>query len=174
MVLAIVVFYFLIEEVTGALNIFYKGTAVVLTICMGFTIVFLEYERKDLSFVGYLIFISIFLLWRKKAQENINFTFYLDKWFKLLFKDRIVFINVIGNFILFIPLAFYINNRFSLLMIIAMILLYEGLQFLTKRGVFDIVDIVLNISGAFAGKGAQFLMVRIQKQKLKKGGSSVS
>jgi len=93
----------------------------------------------------------IFLIFRQKSNDNVNFNFYLVEWLKLIRTNEIVFINIIGNFVLFIPLIFYLNKKFAILKIIILILLLELLQLITKRGVFDIVDIILNLFGVFIG-----------------------
>lgn len=81
---------------------------------------------------------------------------YIRKWINILFTNKIVFINVIGNIILFIPLG-YIARLIKSKMIIKIICLIsfivslELLQYITKRGVFDFIDIILNISGSLIG-----------------------
>ena len=57
-----------------------------------------------------------------------------------------IFINVIGNLILYIPLYILMNNNkvFSLLILI---IILELLQYILELGVFDIIDILLNFIG---------------------------
>ena len=74
----------------------------------------------------------------------------------LLFKNKIVFINIIGNIILFIPMGIImksLNVRLIefLILILFIIFLIELTQYISKRGVFDISDIILNYIGCILG-----------------------
>ena len=85
---------------------------------------------------------------------NISDYHYFSEWLKIIFSNKTVFINIIGNFILYMPYPMCIyKNKHSFLkyfvIIFGTIIVFEILQFVTKKGVFDIVDIVLNMSGAF-------------------------
>ena len=89
-------------------------------------------------------------------ENSISTKFYLKEWIKLLFINRIVFINVIGNIILFIPLGYLLksflrNNILVFIIGILITLLLELIQFVTKLGVFDIIDIFLNALGIIIG-----------------------
>lgn len=135
----------IITNITKSLNIFYDYTNYILTILFVITI-FSFAQKKIVSLVAYLIFILVFLFYRHKLEVNISFDFYLFTWLKLLFKNKIVFINILGNLLLFAPLVFLIRKS-ELLIIITLIIGLELLQFITKRGVLDIVDITLNSFG---------------------------
>jgi glycopeptide antibiotics resistance protein len=138
-------FYFAITEITEALNIFYSNTNYLLTALFALTLLTVEYRR--ISLTCYLLFIASFLFYRRQVEVNTNFAFYLWEWLKLIRRNRIVFINIFGNLLLFAPLVFYLRGKRTLLYIIVLIVILELLQYLTKRGVFDIVDIFLNIIG---------------------------
>ena len=89
-------------------------------------------------------------------ENSISTKFYLKEWIKLLFINRIVFINVIGNIILFIPLGYLLksflrNNILVFIIGILITLLLELIQFVAKLGVFDIIDIFLNALGIIIG-----------------------
>ncbi|MCK9537055.1 MAG: VanZ family protein [Bacilli bacterium] len=155
--ISIITFYFLISEITDILNIFYRGTAIILTLLFAATVITFELNKNNISFVCYLVFVAVFLLFRHPPENNFNFEFYLWKWFKIIAYNRTAFINIIGNLILFMPMIFYINNRYNLLFVFGFILLFETIQFITWRGVFDVVDIVLNATGAVIGKSIQKL-----------------
>lgn len=160
--MATIVFYFLMTEITSILNNFYKHAALLLTVLFASTMITLEFGKKNISFYCYLIFVAVFLLFRYRSQSNINFEFYLWKWFKIIADNRIVFINIIGNLVLFVPMIFYVESRYNLLIVFGIILFFESIQFITKRGVFDIVDITLNTIGVIIGKSAQLLFFRRQ------------
>lgn len=67
--------------------------------------------------------------------------------------------NLIGNFILFLPMGIYLPfltkkiNKMNVLSIFMIILLsiIEVVQLVTRRGSFDIDDFILNILGALIG-----------------------
>lgn len=102
----------------------------------------------------YVIILLITLFYRKEQKEYlITDGFYIIKWLKLILINKIVFYNLIGNIILFIPLGFFNKNHSLKYLFIAfiIIILIEFLQYITKRGVFDIIDIVLNIIGVLIG-----------------------
>lgn len=106
---------------------------------------------------SYAIFICISLYFRKSLnEETISESFYLDKWIKIIFSNKIVFMNIVYNILIFIPLGMLFRQydmqiilKFILTFII--ILLLETIQYVTKRGVFDYIDIILNITGALIG-----------------------
>ncbi|NLD27017.1 MAG: VanZ family protein [Acholeplasmataceae bacterium] len=140
-------FYFAINEITNTLNIFYPYTKYILTILFALTLFTIEYRKASMT--CYLLFIVVFLFYRHQVEVNISFDFYLWEWLKLIRRNKIVFINIFGNLLLFAPLVFYLRG--SVLYIIIFIVSLELGQYFTKRGVFDIVDIFLNIVGVLFG-----------------------
>ena len=77
-----------------------------------------------------------------------------------------MFINLIGNILIFIPLGIflkYFKIRFisAFVIIIILVISIETLQYLTKRGNFDIMDIFLNIIGASIG----YMLIRNRGEK---------
>lgn len=95
----------------------------------------------------YYLFLTIILFARKRLEYKPSFKIYLIDWLKLAFKNKIIFINLFGNILLFIPLGYYKGIIKSILIVI----IIELLQLLFKRGVFDIVDIILNTIGIILG-----------------------
>ena len=98
--------------------------------------------------------INLFI--KVSIESSISTKFYLKEWIKLLFINRIVFINVIGNIILFMPLgyllkSFFKNNILVFIIGIVITLILELIQFITKLGVFDLIDIFLNALGIIIG-----------------------
>ena len=146
--IAIIFFFYTITEITEELNIFYPLTNWLLTILFGLALFSADYPR--ISLTCYLLFILSFLFYRNPVEDNFNFDFYLWDWLKLARKNRIVFINIFGNFC-YLLLAFLYSREIFLLIIIALVLVLELMQYITKRGVFDIVDIFLNIVGISLG-----------------------
>lgn len=69
--------------------------------------------------------------------------------------------NLVGNFILFLPMGMYLPfflkklNKPSIFLISmsALLLMIEILQLVTRRGSFDIDDFILNLLGTYIGFG---------------------
>jgi glycopeptide antibiotics resistance protein len=67
--------------------------------------------------------------------------------------------NLLGNFLLFMPMGVYLPFFFKkirtlldyVLYMIPVLTMVELVQLLTKRGSFDIDDLILNLSGAMIG-----------------------
>ncbi len=99
----------------------------------------------------------IILLFARHRPDGMIFSFdfsYLFDWLKIILKNKTVFINVFGNVIAFIPLGFigYKNNVFiTLFYSFCGIILIELIQGVTRLGVFDVVDIVINMFGVVLG-----------------------
>ena len=70
-------------------------------------------------------------------------------------KNKTIFINILGNFLLFMPLGYILVKitkmriLLNILLGIGIIIILEIIQFITKRGVLDIADILLNSLGLF-------------------------
>lgn len=152
---------------------------------MGKTIIKIEKQNLLCLIIIYSLLLILTLFFRKEYQEyQFVEDFYLQEWLQFLLKNKIVFVNIIGNMILFIPLGFILVNfskykSLSGLLGIAIIVILEWLQFLTKRGVLDIVDIFLNSLGLILGvlitKKGDFNLCMIkmkEKMKLKKKNKS--
>lgn len=107
--------------------------------------------------IVYSIVIFLMLFVRKKYDTfKYSFDFYLIDWIKRMFKSKAIFVGLMGNLILFIPLGFIlskINDKklWNILIGTGIIVVLEICQFVSKRGIFDIVDILLNISGLLLG-----------------------
>ena len=86
--------------------------------------------------------------------------------FNSLYDTRTVLLNLFGNVIALMPMAFFLpfifkkQNKFKvfLLTIFIIILLIELLQLITGSGSFDIDDIILNSSGAII----MYLIIKIK------------
>ncbi|MGB4180410.1 MAG: hypothetical protein WBK52_00460, partial [Bacilli bacterium] len=68
--IAIVLFYVLINEITGILNIFYPKVEILLTVLFAAMIIALDLNKTYLSFGCYLAFIAVFLLFRRRPENN--------------------------------------------------------------------------------------------------------
>lgn len=113
----------------------------------------------------YLLFLFLVLFNREKTHQSFfSDGTYIKKWMSLLFKNKTVFINVIGNIMIFIPMGilFKIYGQkivVSVVTMIVIIILIESMQYFTKRGVFDILDILLNLIGTTIG----YMIIRIKR-----------
>lgn len=109
------------------------------------------------SFFSYMIILFITLYVRKQSSENIiEDPNYIKDWIYILFSNYTVFINIVCNVILFIPLGIYISyiklvDIYKLIIVIIFISINEYIQFIFKRGVFDFIDICLNLIGTILG-----------------------
>ena len=115
----------------------------------------------------YVILLYLVLFNREKFDESIySDGTYIIKWIKLIFTNKFVFINLIGNILIFVPLGiflkyFKIQLISAFMIIIILVISIESLQYLTKRGIFDIIDIFLNIIGAIIG----YILIRNRGEK---------
>jgi glycopeptide antibiotics resistance protein len=113
-------------------------------------------RNTELLLVAYFAFVvGILFLRNPNLEYQYSFSWYLTNWSKHLFSNRIIFINVIGNILLFIPLGMMVRTLYpswwrypaSLAVIVAL----ESVQYITKLGVFDLTDMVLNYLGIIIG-----------------------
>lgn len=125
----------------------------------------------------YIVLLFLTLFCREKYNDfQYMEKFYLCEWLQNIFKNKTIFVNILGNTILFIPLGFILVSFFkrkslSILLGIAIIVMLEWLQFITKRGVLDIVDIFLNSFGLILGvlitKKGDINLCQKKKEKMK-------
>ena len=101
-----------------------------------------EYAAMQMNLVP---FETIALYVRAMIRDTINL--------------NIAIANLLGNFLLFMPMGIYLPLLFQkirslvdfLLYMIPVLSLVELVQLLTKRGSFDIDDLILNLAGAILG-----------------------
>lgn len=147
------------------------GISFVLYICVLIVILFFRPSRDafDLSFLEYIrysINIVPFRTIGTYVKAIFNGSMNLDIPLK----------NLGGNLILFLPMGVYIpflikkmnSIKLYFIFIISLIFFVEIIQLLTKRGSFDIDDLILNIIGAFIGFAiwkTKFIQKLIKKVK---------
>lgn len=110
------------------------------------------FTSSKIAFSGYLLGLFIILFYREQIDNNYTNSDYINLWIKNLFSNKIIFINVFGNVILYIPFVYYLNKfskniLFSIILVFNFIVIGEYVQYLLKIGVFDLVDIVINTLG---------------------------
>lgn len=95
-------------------------------------------------------------------NKNVNIipfktiTQYINSLFNNTLSRTTIFANLFGNFIMFIPMGFFIpyfikkaqKTTYFLCIVLTMLVSIELLQLLTTRGICDIDDIILNLSGS--------------------------
>lgn len=144
-------------------SIFLKTIIVILlTIILSYTLAEL-FEIKQvktnvvLVATAYCLFLIIILMCRKQTEEKIiSNPDYIKIWWKIIFTNKIVFLNLIGNLLLYFPFGIILKKKgtniiVSILLMIIVIVSMELLQYITKRGIFDYIDIILNLLGSLIG-----------------------
>lgn len=105
----------------------------------------------------YILFLYLCLFDRDVYKDRVySDGTYIKKWIKILFKNKVVFRNIIGNIIIFIPMGMLIKQIkgkqiYHFLLAISIIICIETLQYITQIGVFDIMDILFNMIGTAIG-----------------------
>ena len=112
--------------------------------------------RNGLSFINW--FSDEFIYFLKHSINLIPFKTIIEfaKEFNSMYSSRTILLNLFGNFIALMPMAFFLpllfkkQNKFKNFFItnILIVLGIEIIQLLTASGRFDIDDIILNVSGA--------------------------
>lgn len=105
-----------------------------------------------------------FSIWEYAAmQMNLvpfrTIALYIRAMMRDTINPDIAVANLLGNFLLFMPMGIYLPLFFKkicslldyLLCMIPVLSLVELVQLLTKRGSFDIDDLILNLAGAILG-----------------------
>ncbi len=111
------------------------------------------------------VFNNMSLIEYAKVQMNLIPFKTITEFITALMENRIntniVVENILGNLLMFLPmgiyLPIYLKNKISIKkFIIIMLILFIGVelvQLLTKRGAFDVDDLILNLAGSIIGYG---------------------
>ncbi len=114
------------------------------------------------------------VIWEGLYKANFEFfrtiKLYTRYW---SYKEINSFANLIGNILAFIPLSYMLPRvykpaqKFLICMFLSFLVVLgiELFQLLTSFGVFDVDDIILNMSGAFIGYLCYLFMKAIFKKK---------
>ena len=112
--------------------------------------------RNGLSFINW--FSDEFIYFLKHSINLIPFKTIIEfaKEFNSMYSSRTILLNLFGNFIALMPMAFFLpllfkkQNKFKNFLITNILIVFgiEIIQLLTASGRFDIDDIILNVSGA--------------------------
>ncbi|MBS2773164.1 VanZ family protein [Anoxybacillus rupiensis] len=118
-----------------------------------------NYRIQFVSFyIIYLVFLVSILFFKDGVyHRQYNFIPLSDLFKHQNVNNNIFIINIISNIFMFIPLGivallFIKNKLFNYLQVFLYTSLFiELIQFIFKRGIFDIDDIILNTIGGFIG-----------------------
>ncbi|ATA60250.1 Hypothetical protein GS458_1807 [Geobacillus stearothermophilus] len=118
-----------------------------------------NYRTQFVSFyIIYLVFLVSILFFKDGVyHRQYNFIPLLNLFKYQNVNNDIFIINIISNIFMFIPLGivallFIKNKLFNYLQVFLYTSLFiELIQFIFKRGIFDIDDIILNTIGGFIG-----------------------
>lgn len=156
------IYIIILKQIFNIIDVFYNINYYLLTIIYIILGINVYKENKTVNVVLYVVFLIIFLFFRK-SKTGFNFTFYLFDWISKIFKNKVIFINIIGNIILFIPFGIIMKNKIYYAFLI--VIFIEVFQVILNRGLFDIVDIVLNYIGIIIGFMGDSLWMIIKKNK---------
>ena len=159
-----VIYILFLKDILIFINVYYsfvRKILILIFVLSGYLIPFINKQILKIIYFSYLV---IFLYFRK-TKTGFNFEFYLPLWLNNIFTNKTIFINILGNIILFIPLGVITNKNIIYAFIIVIIV--ELSQVLLKRGIFDIVDILLNYIGISLGILGVYIWKKI-KTKMKK------
>lgn len=122
-----------------------------ITISTSLFIIGIIKNNDNLKIISYIIGLITILIIRNVTHREFRLDFYLFKWLKLIFTNQTVFINIFGNIFLYIPLYLLLLHNYKskqiLIIILVLIFIMELFQYIFAFGVFDINDIILNITG---------------------------
>lgn len=154
-------FFIVLKQIFDAIDAYYDFVYYFIIMLYLFLGISLYIKQYKLSIITYYLTLFAFLFLRK-TEPGINLNFYLFEWLKKVFTNKTIFLNIVGNIILFIPLGIINKN---ILKSIIIILLIETLQLTLKKGIFDVVDIILNTVGVLLGFLGEKLWMIIKKKK---------
>ena len=153
LVLGILFNYLLDYFEIRSLAVYLSGLGVIVCFCLA--------KKTIIKTISYLIFLIIVLLVRDNGGGLISNGDYLKKWLPILFTNKTVFLNVFGNFFLFFPFGYLISEHFkkteAIVIILMCVFFLETIQLLAHKGVFDSLDILLNVLGGILGIIMNFL-----------------
>lgn len=159
-----VLLFFILKDIFNTLEIYYSFTIYIvmcLYIILGIMILLNKKNGYILTYLG-IIWSFLFL---RTSEVDYNFDFYLFDWIKIMFENKYIFVNIVGNIIIFLPLGIMFKKQ--LLYALSITIIFECLQYVFNKGIFDIVDIILNLFGVFIGYLGVLLWDKI-KMKNKK------
>lgn len=154
--------------------LFFSSTAYLLVFNSILFLVYLNFFSSSSSHLMFVSFFVITLFGRDDIYErgfNLNIS-YLSTWVKYLLKNEIIFINFVGNVVLFYIyttyLLIYLDKYIVLLITLMSFFIVELLQYILNRGIFDLVDIIFYTIGMITSYITYYLLRRIIAWKKRK------
>lgn len=147
----IVVLVYILNRFIDKLEMFFYGNILLVKISLFLCIVSLFYFKKAFKYL-YIVFLGIVLFLRDKGINGYSRPLYFKEWIKIIFKNKVVFVNVIGNILMFIPLGYMLDGKMFTLKSLLLVAAIEVAQYLLKIGIFDYIDMGLNLMGLIIGK----------------------
>ena len=160
-----IIYIDIIDSIFKTINVYYNSVFYLLIVFYIFLGINLYLNNKKIYIIIYYLYLIVFLFFRD-TTSGINFDFYLFDWLEKIFKNKTIFLNIIGNILIFIPLG--IIHKKNIIYPFIFVIIIELLQVILKKGIFDIVDIVLNYIGVSIGLIGVTLWMTIKKKKMKK------
>ena len=132
--------------------------ALYVTLLVSLTLFDSMWGRNGLTFININWFSDEFIYFLKRSINLIPFKTIIEfaKEFNSMYSNRTVLLNLFGNFIALMPMAFFLpllfkkQNKFKTFFLTVFLIVFgiELTQLLTASGRFDIDDFILNVSGA--------------------------
>lgn len=103
----------------------------------------------------FLIFVLVFMKGDNRGINLKPFEFVREY---IINKKSLGFSNIVGNMLMFVPLGFFLGiiktkiNK-ALFQILVITFVIETMQFILNRGISDIDDVILNLTGGIIGLG---------------------
>ena len=166
------------NTIHGVLNFTWPMTIISLVIIVSFRICYIIKNREKivlykeliaLSFIIYILCLFQVVTFRDDTAWSGNNFIPFKEIFRYNFASRLFFKNVVGNLIMFLPYGFFISYYFksekpNLVIILTLVASFaiELVQMSIGR-VFDVDDIILNLTGGLLGFASYLLLQKIGK-----------
>lgn len=141
--------------ILGNIKVFFGKSFIyilALTILMAVLLINKKYFLLALCYFGALILIHLL----RNETSGVNYS--LERiiiWMPLMFTNKTVFVNVFGNIVIYLPMGFVLGKYFHIFKAIAyaniFIIGIEIIQLVFHLGVFDVLDVILNLIGIVLG-----------------------
>ncbi len=158
-----IIYTITIIQIVNKLNVFFDYAIYILIALYLLMSYPLFFNKPFFAGIIYIIWLMVILLSRT-SKSGYSLDFYLWDWLTYLFTNKIVAINVIGNIIIYMPMGYFFRKYIYLGILVIIIL--ELIQMLTNRGLFDIVDIILNSLGLLLGWLGVLIWMKIKTHKM--------
>lgn len=141
--------------ILGNIKVFFGKSFVyvlALTVLMSIFLIKKKYFLLALCYFGSLILIHLL----RNETSGVNYSLErIKSWMPLIFTNKTVFVNVFGNIVIYIPMGFVLGKYYNVIKTIAFANIFvigiEIIQLVFHLGVFDVLDVILNLMGIVLG-----------------------